>query len=183
MNPTTTGWLGSAATGALSQAKAVALRTFQVMESDDLADFEEVYHLEFLSHDANAAPPAARGRGPAAAHATAPWLRDAFAELRWEVHDVVAEGDLVVAHCTMSGRHVRDFVVYSEDGSAKDAFPPTGGRFAVAQSHWLRIADGQCIEHWATRDDLGMGEQLGWVPPSPAYLVRMALAKRRARRR
>jgi hypothetical protein len=39
MNPTTTGWLGSAATGALSQAKAVALRTFQVMESDDLADF------------------------------------------------------------------------------------------------------------------------------------------------
>jgi hypothetical protein len=38
------------------------------------------------------------------------------------------------------------------------------------------------IEHWANRDDIGTATQLGWVPPSPAYLVRMALATRRARR-
>jgi hypothetical protein len=38
------------------------------------------------------------------------------------------------------------------------------------------------IEHRANRDELGTAEQLGWVPPTPAYLVRMALAKRRAKR-
>jgi hypothetical protein len=38
------------------------------------------------------------------------------------------------------------------------------------------------IEHWANRDDLGTAEQAGWVPPTPLYLLRMALAKRRARR-
>jgi hypothetical protein len=37
------------------------------------------------------------------------------------------------------------------------------------------------IEHWANRDDRGMGEQLGWTPPSPVYLVRMLLATRKAR--
>jgi hypothetical protein len=44
------------------------------------------------------------------------------------------------------------------------------------------VADGLVIEHWANRDDQGMAEQLGWVPPTPAYLLRMAMAKRRARK-
>ena len=44
------------------------------------------------------------------------------------------------------------------------------------------MADGQAIEHWANRDDLGTAAQLGWVPPTPRYLLRMALAKRRAQR-
>jgi len=35
---------------------------------------------------------------------TARWLRNAFSDLAWEVHDVVHEGDLVVVHATMSGR-------------------------------------------------------------------------------
>jgi hypothetical protein len=39
------------------------------------------------------------------------------------------------------------------------------------------------IEHWANRDDQGTAMQLGWVPPSPWYLVKMALATRRARKR
>jgi len=38
-------------------------------------------------------------------------------------------------------------------------------------------------EHWANRDDLAMGQQLGWNPPTPLYLARMLLARRRAHRR
>jgi len=100
-----------------------------------------------------------------------------------DIHEVVAEGDLAVVHCTMSGRHVRDFVAFREDGEVADAFPPTGRRFATTQTHWLRIADGLVIEHWANRDDMGTAAQLGWVPPSPLCLLRMARAKRRARKR
>ena len=95
---------------------------------------------------------------------------------------MVAERDLVVIHCTMSGRHVGPFVAYGEHGEVKEAFPPTGKEFATTQTHWIRVADGQMIEHWANRDDLGTAEQAGWVPPTPLYLLRMALAKRRARR-
>jgi len=51
----------------------------------------------------------------------------------------------------------------------------------VTQSHWFRVDDGKIIEHWANRDDLGMAKQLGWIPPTPAYLFKMVRAKRRAR--
>ena len=29
-------------------------------------------------------------------------------------------------------------------------------------------------------DDLAMAQKLGWIPPTPRYLVRMTLAKRKA---
>jgi SnoaL-like polyketide cyclase len=60
--------------------------------------------------------------------------------------------------------------------------PPAHKTFAMTQSHWFRIEDGQITEHWANRDDLGMARQLGWIPPTPAYLFKMARAKRHAKR-
>ena len=38
------------------------------------------------------------------------------------------------------------------------------------------------VEHWDNRDDLGMASQLGWIPPTPAYLFKVARAKHRAKR-
>jgi hypothetical protein len=81
----------------------------------------------------------------------------------------------------MSGRHTGPFVTYRPDGPVDTAMPPTGKPFSVTQTHWFRVADGKVIEHWANRDDLTLAKQLGWIPPSPAFLLRMALAKRRAR--
>jgi predicted ester cyclase len=162
--------------------KAIGLRSIEIMADGSPEDFEEVLHPAFLNHEAKDEPPGARERGPQAAYATALWLRDAYADLRWDVHEVLAEGNLVVVHCTMSGRHVRPFVVYDDQARVKEVFPATGRRFATTQTHWLRIADGKLIEHWANRDDLGTAEQLGWVPPSPLYLLRATIAKRKARR-
>ena len=162
--------------------RELALRSISVMADGALEDFEEVLHPEFRNHEQKDEPPASRGIGPATAYATALWLRDAFADLRWEIGEVVAEGDLVVVHCTMHGRHVRPFASYDESAEVSEVFPPTGKTFASTQTHWLRIADGKVIEHWANRDDLGMAVELGWVPPTPLYLLRSAVAKRRARR-
>jgi predicted ester cyclase len=162
--------------------REIAVRSIQIMADGTLEDFREIVHPEFLNHEDKDEPPETRGRGPEPAYKTALWLRDAFAELRWEIHEVVCEGDLAVVHCTMSGRHVRPFAEYDAAGQVREVFPPTGRSFAVTQTHWLRISDGQAIEHWANRDDIGMAMQLGWVPPSPLYMIRAALAKRRARR-
>jgi predicted ester cyclase len=157
-------------------------RSMSIMSVGQLPDFAAVFHPEATNREAKDEPAACRVKGPEAYYATALWLRSAFAELRWEIHDAVASGDLVVLHATMSGRQVGPFVTYGEAAQVTQAMPPNGQPFAVTQSHWFRIAGGLIIEHWANRDDLGLGQQLGWVPPTPRYLVRMALAKRRAQR-
>ena len=162
--------------------KRIALRSIQIMADGTPEDFEAVVHPQAHNREAVDEPPASRGAGPAAFYATALWLRAAYADLAWEIHDVVEDGDLVVVHATMSGRQVGTFVTYDPDGSPAQAFPATGASFSTTQSHWLRIADGQVIEHWANRDDLGTAVQLGWTPPSPVYLAKMLVATRRARR-
>ena len=70
---------------------------------------------------------------------------------------------------------------YGVDAHVEVAFPARGRRFAVTQTHWFRVDGGTVVEHWANRDDLGMGRQLGWTPPTPLYLARMVVATRRAR--
>ena len=162
--------------------KDVATRALHVMSTEDRAAFAELIHPEATNREAEDEPPECRGAGPAALLATATWLHAAFSELRWEVHDAVVDGDLVVLHTTMTGRQTGPFVAYGPDARPVVALPPTGRTFAVTQSHWYRIAEGMVIEHWANRDDRGMGDQLGWTPPSPVFLARMALATRQAKK-
>jgi predicted ester cyclase len=79
------------------------------------------------------------------------WLKGAFSDRRYEIHQVVGEGDTVVVHCTFHGRHTGDFM----------GIAPTNRPFAFRQVHIVRFKDGKGIEHWAVRDDLGLLRQLG----------------------
>lgn len=164
------------------EAKRLCIDSTLIMASGTMADFERVVHPNAINREAIDEPPASRVPGPKGFYATALWLREAFADLAFEFHDVVVDGDLVVIHNTMSGCHHSPMVEYDADGNVATVFPPTGRTFASKQSHWFRIADGKVIEHWANRDDVGTATQLGWIPPSPWYLFRMARAKRAARR-
>ena len=141
-----------------------------------------VIHPDAANDEAVSEPPAARGRGPAAFKATYDWLHAAFDELGWDVEELVAEGDLVVARTVMRGRQVAPFATYGPDGRVAQVFASNGRSFAAFQTHWYRLAEGRIIGHAANRDDLGQAQQLGWVPPSPAFLVRSALARRGLRR-
>jgi predicted ester cyclase len=163
--------------------KAVAIRSMHLMSAGSLEEFREVYTSDCHNREAKDEPPASRGEGPEAMYATALWLREAFSDLVWEVHDSVQEDDLVTVHATMSGRQTGTFVAYGPDASVAMAFPPRGRSFAVTQSHWFRMRDGKVAEHWANRDDRSMGDQLGWTPPTPVYLAKMLLARRQAQRK
>lgn len=163
-------------------AKTVCVRSLHIMANGDLSDFEALIHPSASNREAVNEPMAARGEGPDAFYATALWLRRAFSDMRWDVLETVADGDLVVIHSAMSGRHTGPFVQYDGAGTPSQVMPPTGRTFSAKQTHWFRCAGGKVTEHWANRDDLAMAQQAGWIPPSPRYLVRMALAKRQARR-
>ena len=167
---------------ATQSAKATCVRVFEAIGHGDLADFEAVIHPEAVNRESSMQPRQARGHGPAGFYATALWLRSALADMSWDIKEVVADRDLIAVHTTAHGRQVGPFVFHEPSGDVDQVFPPTGKTCAVTQTHWFRIAEGKIIEHWANRDDMGTARQLGWIPPSPRYLARMAIAKRRARR-
>ena len=171
------------ATSTDNETTAVCVRSLHLMAEGSREDFEQIYHAEAVNREAASEPPPARVPGPAGFWATAQWLRSAFSGLRFEVHQAVSQDDLVVVHVTMSARHTGPFANYRPGTADVDtAMPPTGREFAVTQTHWFRTTGGLVREHWANRDDLTMARQAGWVPPSPAFLLRAAAAKRRARR-
>lgn len=166
-----------------SGAAAQCAHSLDLMATGTRDDFERIYHPDTVNREALVEPPAARVPGPGGIYATAQWLRGAFSDLRFEVHDAVEQGDLVALHVTMSGRHTGDFVNYQPGTTiVESVMPATGKSFAVTQTHWFRTAEGLITEHWANRDDLAMARQAGWVPPSPAFLLRAARAKRRAQK-
>jgi predicted ester cyclase len=161
---------------------SIAVHSIHAMADGDRADFDLLYHPHAVDRENQVQPPSSRVPGPAGFYSTALWLRAGFAGLHYDIHHAIADGSLVVVNSTMNGRHVAPWAVYTEDGTVDTVFPPTNRTFAMTQSHWFRIEDGTIIEHWANRDDIGTAKQLGWVPPTPAYLIKMARAKRRAKR-
>jgi predicted ester cyclase len=166
-----------------ADAISVAVRSIHAMAAGDRAAFDPLYHPRAVDRENRIQPPSSRVPGAAGFYATAQWLRAAFADLHYDIHHAMSDGDLVAVNSTMNGRHTAPWAVYTDAGDLDTVFPPTNKSFATTQSHWFRLQDGLIIEHWANRDDLGTAKQLGWVPPTPVYLVKMMRAKRRAMRR
>ncbi|WP_448616006.1 ester cyclase [Modestobacter sp. URMC 112] len=153
---------------AVDIAHDLAVRDFRLMEDWDDEKASAIIAPTMHNDEAVAEPPAAAQPGVAGARATYDWLHSAYADLRWTVHTVVAEGDWVVARTTMSGRQTGPFTTFTPDGEVAQTFPATGRSFATSQTHWFRIAGGQLVSHSADRDDLGQALQLGWFGPPPS---------------
>ena len=84
------------------------------------------YTADAVNRESATEPPDTRGTGPAAMFATAEWLRTAFSDLTWDIHDIAHDDDLVVVHATMSGRQTGPFVAYLPDATVAAVFPPRG---------------------------------------------------------
>ncbi len=131
------------------------------MASGDLAAFERTTDPTAINREADIEPPACRVPGPEGYYATALWLRGMFSDLGWDVHEAIAQDDLVVAHATMHGRHTGPLTRYSADGDLIVDIPATGKPFAVEQTHWYRFRDGLIVEHWLNHDTTELRAQLG----------------------
>src|ERR1700712_5379022 len=118
-------------TTTLDTDRAVAVRSLTLMADGSRTDFDDVIAPGALNHEDAIEPPACRVGGPEGFHATALWLRAAFADLQHQVEHVVAEGDLVVLDTTMSGRHVGPFVLYDAAGAVDTVWAPTAKTFKI----------------------------------------------------
>ena len=146
---------------------------FTAMESGDASLAAQVISADHHNHEASDHPPACAQPGLPGFMATSAWLRLAFSELHFELHELTTNGDRSIAYVTMSGRQTGPFLVFPPNESPV-AFPPTGAAFAVRQCHLFTSREGLHTEHAAVRDDLGMMNQLGHLPPSPRVAARMA---------
>ena len=134
-------------TNSIAANKAVARRVLEeIFPANDVEALREAVDEEFVNHEAPAGTPP--GLGAITMYMTI--LNEAFSDQRWDIHDVLAEGDKVVIHCTHSGRHTGSFF----------GVPATGRRFAYKQMHIIRIRNGKGVEHWAVRDDASLMRQL-----------------------
>jgi predicted ester cyclase len=167
----------------LSVAERLVREHLNLTARGDLEAAEANVTSDFFNYRCLDEPMEARQRGLEALKATIRWLHRAFTDMRFEFHEVLVAGDRAVARVTLHARQHGPFVVHdSPDGRVTDAFPSNGRTFAAPATHWFRIAGGAIAEHDAVRDDLGMAKQLGWIPPTPIYIIRMLLTRRRERR-
>ena len=143
----------------------VAVASIKALELLDLDACRATVHPEARNREAEAEPLPCRQAGPAGFFATAEWLHNLADDISWDIHETVAEGDLVAVHTTMRGRQSNPHTIYDPAGQPAAVMPNHARSFAVTQTHWFRMRDGLVVEHWANRDDLGMATQLGWLTP------------------
>ena len=142
------------------ELKAKARRIWEeIVPNADVEALAEVIAEDQIDHSARPDEP----QGLAGVQQSVLWLATVFSDQRWEIHQVIGEGDTVVVYCTLHGRHTGDLM----------GIPPTNRQVAMDYVHILRFSDGKAIEHWAVRDDMALMRQLGALPrqPEPAQKV------------
>jgi steroid delta-isomerase-like uncharacterized protein len=79
---------------------------------------------------------------------------NAFPDRRFQIDDMIAEGDQVVTKKTFTGTHRADF----------GEVPATGKSVTLQYVDIMRVRDGRIVEHWLCMDQLRFMQQLGVIP-------------------
>jgi predicted ester cyclase len=133
------------------ELKAKARQTWaEIFPNADVERLAEVIAEDLIDHSARPDEP----QGLAGVQQTVLWLGRVFSDQRWEIHQVIGEGDIVVVYCTLHGRHTGDLM----------GIAPTNREVAVDYVHIVRFRAGKAVEYWSVRDDMALMRQLGVMP-------------------
>ena len=133
------------------QHKALMRRFYdEVMNGGNMGAVDELCAADLVDHEEF--PGLAPGREGLKQFVT--MMHTAFPDVKMEVHDMVAEGDKVVARLTMSGTQQGEFA----------GMPASGKSMSISVIDIVRFADGKAVEHWGVTDAAAMMEQLGHAP-------------------
>jgi predicted ester cyclase len=142
----------------IERNKAAARRTWEeIFPACDVEALATVTDPDVVGHGRRPDEPA----GFEGVKRTMLWLAQVFSDQRWEIHQVLGDGDLVAIRATHHGRQTGDLM----------GIPPSGREVAYDYVHILRFRDGKAIEHWGVRDDMTLMRQLGVMPERPGAPV------------
>jgi steroid delta-isomerase-like uncharacterized protein len=132
--------------------KVVARRLVdEVFSAGNMRTLDEIFAANYANH--NMPVPGIPGTKDGFKRIVAA-TRQAFPDVHVNIQDMVAEGEFVVFRDTVQATSRGDFF----------GVPGNGKRLKWTEIHFLRIANGQIVEHWTNFDQLGILRQLGAIP-------------------
>jgi len=137
----------------VEENKAIVRRFYEeIWNKGDMTTADELIASNIIDHDQN---PQTRVRGPESLKQLATSVRTTFPDIHFTVEDEIGEGDRVAVRWTMRGTHKGEFM----------GMAATGRQVRVEGIHFWRVAGDKIVEVWVNRDNLGMMQQLGVIPP------------------
>lgn len=131
----------------MSENKAKFQRLYDdILNQGKLEVFEELCAPNFVKH----AMPPSPDFGIEGSKQSVMMLRNAFPDIRYEVEDMIEDGDKLVARWSAKGTHKGEFM----------GIPPTGKLVAFSGIEIIRIENGKAVEEWEELDRAGLMAQL-----------------------
>lgn len=124
--------------------KIIVERRVELWNTGDLAIADEIFATDLVSHVPHYPNVTDLGSYIAEVAST----RAAFPDFHAEVHDMIAEGDMVA--CRFTNRYTT----------------PNGSQVTATGVTIDHIADGKIVEEWWSVDVQGVMEQFGMIPPT-----------------
>lgn len=123
---------------------------------------DEIFAKDCVSHQLRSGVPAdAVPRGPEAIKEhVAGWIAS-FPDLRFNIEQMLSEGDRVVMQLMMEGTHQRTWL----------GIPASGKKVEIRMFTVHRVLQGKIVEDWVLVELLGLFQQLGVIPDT-AELIR-----------
>jgi steroid delta-isomerase-like uncharacterized protein len=135
--------------------KTVARNFFEeVLSKGQLDKYGEFHSKDFIAHSGDRTVTLEEDL------AYAQRERTALPDMRFRVNRMIAEGDLVAVHITVTGTNTQ----------AGMGFPATGKKIAADGVTIFRFKDGKICEEWNVFDMLKVLRQTGLLPPETGVL-------------
>jgi predicted ester cyclase len=131
------------------QENKVKIQRFfkEVMNEGSLHLIDEIYAPDFINHR----PHRGFQAGVEGLKLRITLLRKSFSNLRYDLEDLIAEGDKVVSRWKAHGTHTGEFM----------GIQPTGREVTFTGIDIVRITNGKVVEGWRESDQLGLLQMLG----------------------
>jgi steroid delta-isomerase-like uncharacterized protein len=126
----------------------------EVINEQNLGTIDELVAEDIVDH----IPLPGQGPGRGGIAQALGLFYGAFPDLRIEVVEELAEGDVVAQVVRLTGTHRGEFM----------GMPATGKVISVLGSDFIRVRGGRMVEHWGFIDQGALMQQLGMGPGGPA---------------
>jgi predicted ester cyclase len=130
----------------LEENKEVARQVIdRIFVHQEDAAIDELVAKDFVPRTFGPMPPGREGLREGMKRAGA-----GLSDPKFEIQDMIAEGDRVAVRVTTSARQTGPFM----------GLEPSGNHYSIDEIHIFRIRDGQLVEHWHQFDRMSLMQQL-----------------------